>query len=184
MRFVANDQIPFGSSAQFGLQLLGARRHIEPKNEPVTLDKRIAGDRGFDLITGDGVKAEPEFLGHLILPLFDEVARRDDQAALEVATDQKLLDQQPSHDGFAGARIIGEQEAQGLSRQHLAIHRRDLVRQRLDLRRGDGEIRVKEVGEPYSIGLGRKPQQPAIGVKEVTPAGLYELEANLFATIE
>jgi hypothetical protein len=51
-------------------------------DEPVTLDKRIAGDRGFDLITCDRVEAEPELLGHLVLPLLDKVARRDDQAAL------------------------------------------------------------------------------------------------------
>ena len=38
------------------------------------------------------VQAKPEFLGHLLLPLFDETTWRDNQAAFQVAPDQKLLD--------------------------------------------------------------------------------------------
>src|SRR5436309_1627474 len=81
VRFVADDEIPLRSGAELSFQLLRARRHVEPEDEPITLDERIAGDRGLDLITRDGVEAEPELLGHLILPLLDKTARRDDQAA-------------------------------------------------------------------------------------------------------
>ena len=104
-------------------------------------------------------KREAELLGQLVLPLLDQAAGRDDQAALEVAADQQLLDQQPGHDRLAGAGIVGEQEAQRLARQHLAVDRRDLVRQRLDLRGADGQIGVEQVREADAVGLGREPQQ-------------------------
>jgi hypothetical protein len=156
---------------------------FEPEDEPITLDERIASDRGFDLIARNCIEAEAELLSHLVLPLLDKAARRDDEAALEVAPDQQFLDEQPGHDGLAGARIVGEQEAQRLSRQHLAINRRDLVRQCLDLRCGNGEIRVKKVGEPYSAGLGCEPEQTAVGIERVAPTRLAELEAGFLATI-
>ena len=129
-------------------------------------------------------KCEAELLGHLVLPLLDQAAGRDDQAALEVAADQQLLDQQPRHDRLAGAGIVGEQEAQRLARQHLAVDGRDLVRQRLDLRRADGEIGIEQVGEPDAVGLRRQPQQAAVGVEGVGPPGLDELEAAFLAAID
>ncbi len=148
-----------GRRLQLGLQLLGARGHVEAHDQAVALDEGVAGERGLDLVAGEDVEGEAELLGHLVLPLLDQAARRDDQAALEVAADQQLLDQQPGHDGLAGAGIVGEQEAQRLARQHLAVDGGDLVRQRLDLRRADGEVGVEQVGEPDAVGLRRQPQQ-------------------------
>jgi hypothetical protein len=40
------------------------------------------------------------------------------------------------------------------------------------------------VGEPYSIGLGREPEQTAIGIERMAPTRLDELETGLFAAIE
>jgi hypothetical protein len=75
--------------------------------------------------------------------MLDQASGRDDHAALEIAADEQLLDQQPGHDGLAGAGIVGEQEAQRLARQHLAVNGRDLVRQRFYLRGTDGEIGIE-----------------------------------------
>ena len=47
-----------------------------------------------------------------------------------------------------------------------------------------GKIQVKEVGEPYSIGLGRQPQQTAIGIEHVLPTRLDEFNTGLFAAVE
>ena len=49
------------------------------------------GYRGFDQVSGEDVEAEGEIVRHLLLPLLDETARRDDQAALKIAADQQLL---------------------------------------------------------------------------------------------
>ena len=173
-----------GRRLELRLQLVRARRHVEPHDQAVLLDERIAGDRGLDLVAGQKVEAEAELLGHLLLPLLDEAAGRDDQAALEVAADQQLLDQQPGHDGLAGAGIVGEQEAQRLARQHLAVDGGDLVRQRLDLRGADGEIGIEQVGEPDAVGLGRQPKKAAVGVEGVRAPGLDELERGLLAPID
>ena len=156
-----------GAACELRLQLVGTRRHVEPHDQPVLLDERIAGDRGFDLIAGQDVEAEAEFLGHLVLPLLDQTSGRDDQAALEIAADQQFLDEQSRHDGLAGAGIVGEQEAQRLARQHLAIDGRDLVRQRLDLGGADGEVGIEKIGEPDAVGFGREAQQAAVGVERV-----------------
>ena len=54
----------------------------------------------------------------LVLPLLGEAAGADDETTLQVAAGDQLLDEQARHDGLAGARIVGEQEAQRLTRQH------------------------------------------------------------------
>ena len=127
---------------------------------------------------------QAELLRQLVLPLLDEVAGRDDQAAVEIAADQQLLDQQPGHDRLAGAGIVGEQEPQRLARQHLAVDGRDLVRQRLDLRRADGEIRIEQVGKADAVRLGREAQQCAVGIEPVTRGRPRRDRAGLLAAIE
>ena len=118
-------------------------------------------------------KSRPNFSAQLVLPLLDQAARGDDQAALEVAADHQLLDEQPGHDGLAGAGIVGEQEAQRLARQHLAVDGRDLVRQRLDLRGADREVGVEEMGEPDAVSLGGEPEQVAVGIEGIArPASM------------
>jgi hypothetical protein len=75
--------------------------------------------------------------------LLDEAARRDDEAALKVTADDQLLDEEASHDSFAGARIIGQQEPQRLAWQHLAVDGSDLVRQRINPRAVDGKVGIE-----------------------------------------
>ena len=122
---------------------------------------------GFDLVAGQDVEAEAEFLGQLVLPLLDQTSGRDDEAALKIAADQELLDEQSRHDGLAGAWIVGEQEAQRLTRKHFAVNGRDLVRQRLDLGGADGEVGIEKIGQTDAIGFGGQPEQAAVGVEGV-----------------
>ena len=137
--------------------------------------------RSLDLVAGQDVEREAELLGHFVLPLLDEAARSNDQATFQVAPDQQLLDQQPRHDRLASARVVGEQEAQRLAWKHLAVDGGDLVRQRLDLRRGDRDVGVEEIGKTNAVRLGREAQQAAIGVEPIGPACLDELEADFLA---
>ena len=124
------------------------------------LDERIAGERASIWSRDRMSKREAELLGHLVLPLLDEAAGRDDQAAFEVAADQQFLDQQAGHDGLAGAGIVGEQEAQRLARQHFAVDGGDLVRQRFDLGGADGEIGIEQMRQ---AGCGKPRTQAARG---------------------
>ena len=125
-----------------------------------------------------------ELLGQLVLPLLDQAAGRDDEAALEVAADQQLLDQKPGHDGLAGAGIVGEQEAQRLARQHLAVDGGDLVRQRLDQRGRQRQVGIEQVGQPDALGLGREPEQVAIAAERPRPARSNQLERRLVAAVD
>ena len=91
------------------------------------------------------VEVEVEFLGQLILPLLNDAARRDDQATLHIATNHQLLDQEPGHDGLTRSRVVREQEAERLGRQHVTVNGGDLVRQRLDLGGVDRQVGVEQV---------------------------------------
>ncbi len=78
----------------------------------------------------------------LVLPLFGEAARANDQSVLKVAADDQLFDQKAGHDCLTRAGIVREEEAQRLARQHRLVHRPDLMRQRLDHRRVDRQDRI------------------------------------------
>ena len=99
---------------------------------------------GLDQRPREELEAEAELVEELVLPLLDQAARGDDQAALQVAAEDQLLDVEPGHDRLAGAGVVGEQEAQRCARQQLAVDRPDLVRQRLHVARRDREHRVEE----------------------------------------
>ena len=84
MGLVADDQVPFGGPGKPFLQVLVAGEHVEPGDQPVAVVEGIARARGLDHVAGENVELQIEFLAKLVLPLFDEAARRDDQAALQI----------------------------------------------------------------------------------------------------
>jgi hypothetical protein len=47
----------------------------------------------------------------LILPLLDQHARADNEAAVQVATDEELFDEESGHNGLAGAGVVGQEKA-------------------------------------------------------------------------
>ena len=102
----------------------------------------------------------------------------------EVAAGDQLLDEEPGHDGLAGAGVVGQQEAQRLAGQHRLVDRRDLVRQRLDQRGVDGEQRVEEVGQADAVGLGDEAEQGPVAVEAPRPAGDGDLEGRLAVAVE
>jgi hypothetical protein len=50
MSLVTDDKVPVRGGVQLGLQRLGSRRHVEPHDEAVAFDKRIAGNRELNLL--------------------------------------------------------------------------------------------------------------------------------------
>ena len=144
----------------------------------------VAGARRLDHVVGEDLEVEAELLGQLVLPLLGEAARADDEAALEVAADDQLLDEQARHDGLAGAGVVGEQEAQRLARQHRLVDRRDLVRQRLDDAGGDRDVGIEEVRQVDAVRLGDEAEELAVAVEAPGAAHLDELEARLVVAVE
>jgi hypothetical protein len=64
-----------------------------------------------EFVVGEDFEWQVESLVQLVLPLLDQTPGCDDQASLEIAPDQQLLDEKAGHDRLAGTRIVGEQEA-------------------------------------------------------------------------
>ena len=86
---------------------------------------RAASSLSFVRISKGGM--EPPYC--LVPPLFGEAARAHDQAPLEVPARDQLFDQEPGHDGLAGAGAIRQQESQW-RRGSIEVYGRDQVRQR------------------------------------------------------
>ena len=105
VRFVADDEIPAAiRRLQLLLHVLVARQLVEPGDDEVGFQEPIAGARRFQLVVGQDFERQMEAAVQLVLPLLGEAAGADDEAALEIAAGDQLLDQQPRHDGLAGAR--------------------------------------------------------------------------------
>ena len=185
VRLVADDEVPARvGRLQLLLHVLVARQLVEAGNDEVALQEPVAGPGGFELVVGEDLEGELEPAGQLVLPLFGEAARTDDQAALQVPAGDQLLDQETRHDGLAGARVVGEQEAQRLARQHRLVDGGDLMRQRVDDRRMDRQQRVEQVREADALGFGHEPDQGAVAVEAPRPPLGDDLEPVFVVAVE
>src|SRR5207247_133408 len=117
---------------QLRLSIFVPTELIEPADSQVGFGEGVTAARGLKPVVRENVEGQVKTPVQLVLPLLNEAARADDQAAVQVTADQQFLDEEASHDGLAGAGVVGQQEAQRLARQHLAINRGDLVWQRLN----------------------------------------------------
>ena len=116
-----------------------------------------------------------ELLLKLALPLEGEVGRADDQDAIGQAAKLQFADQQPGHDGFAGAGVIGEQETDAGELEQVVVNRLKLMRQRIDARDGKSEIGIEFVGDPKRVGLKPQPKQIAIAAYEQDGSWIFRL---------
>ena len=185
MGFVADDKVP---AAIRGLKLLLdvfiAGQLVQPRDDQIVFQKPVAGSGCFQLVIGQDVERKMEPAIQLILPLFGEAAGADDQTAMKIAARDQLLHEKAGHDGLAGTRVIGEQEAQRLARQHRLVDRRDLMRQRIDHRRMDGQDRIEQVGQADTLRLGDQPEESAFAVEAPGAALFDDLDARLVVAIE
>ena len=133
VRLVADDQVPTAfRDLELLLHVFVAREFVETGDDEVVFEEPVAGTRRFELVVGQDFERKLEAAVKFILPLLGQAAGADDEAALQVAAGDQFLDEQPGHDGLACTGIVGEQEAQRLTRKHGLVDGRDLVRQRLD----------------------------------------------------
>ncbi len=98
-------------------------------------------------------------------PLVGQVGGGDDQGALDQATELQFLDQQPAHDGLASARVVGDQEADAGLGEQVRVDRIHLVRQRIDLGHGNGEVRVVLEGQPDAVSFGGEAEVGGVAVE-------------------
>jgi hypothetical protein len=166
------------------LQGFGTRRHVEPHDKPAALDKGVPCDRGLHLLSRDNVEIEVEFLLEFVLPLFDQAPGRDDEATLQIASDNQLFDEKTRHDRLACTGVISEQEPQRMARQHVAVHRGDLMRQRVDFGGMNCEIGVEEMREPDALRFRPYLERFAVAIEAEGPTCLEKLQAGLIVTKE
>ena len=166
------------------LHVLVARELVEPGDDEVRFEKPVAGAGGFELVVGEDLEGQMEAAVELVLPLLGEAAGANDQATLQVAARNQLLDEQARHDRLAGAGIVGQQEAQRLARKHGLVYRGDLVRQRIDHRGVDRQHRIEEVRQLDAHRLGDQAEQRAVAVEAPRPALLHEIEPQLVVPVE
>ncbi len=181
---VDHDEIPVGVTEPFD-DVVAPSDLVDPCDEEVALGEDVAGVGRIEQVAGEHVEAQPELFGQLLFPLADETSGGDDEASLYIAADHELLDVETGHDRLAGARIVGQEEAQRLSRQHHAVDRFDLVRERVDLTRGERQVGVKEVGQVDAPGLGGQAEKVPVAVE--TPRSVRALgdgEGALVGAVE
>lgn len=180
---VEHHEIP-GFADDSILQLGVARQLVHPSDPEVPFDERVPGAGVVDVGAGEHVERQPELLVELVLPLLHQRPGGDDEAAAHVTAQHQLLDEQPSHDGLAGTRVVGEQEAQRLTRQHLLVHGADLVRQRFD-RRGEHRLhRIEEMGEADALRLRREAEEVAVGGEGELRRGRSDIEVLLLVPVQ
>ena len=154
MRLVAHDEIPAAiRNLQLLLNVFVARELIEARNHQVRLQEPVARTCSLQLVVRQDVEGQLEPAVQLILPLLGETAGTDDQTPLQIPARDQLLDEQPRHDRLAGARVIGEKKAKGLTGQHGFVDRGDLMGQGLDDRGVHGEHRVEEMRQADPLRL-------------------------------
>ncbi len=117
MRLVDDDEIPVGL-LELRLHVIVTGELVEAGDDEVLLGEGVSASGRLDRVAGDDVELESELLGELVLPLLHEAPRRNDQAAADITPDHELLDEEPGHDGLARTRIVREQEAKRLAREH------------------------------------------------------------------
>ena len=83
-------------------------------------------------VAADDFEVLAELVLHLPLPLEREIGGRDDKGPLHESTCLQLLEQQPGHDGFSGARVIGQEKADTRELQEVAVDGFELVGKRID----------------------------------------------------
>ena len=132
--------------------VLAAREMIEPVIRRVSPRTDCRYELTSIVSWSEISKWRPNFCHEFVLPLLHEAARGDHEAALDIAARSiSSLHEQSGHDRLAGAGVVGEEEPQRLPRQHLAVYRVDLVRQRLEVRCLHGKERVEQVGQRNSL---------------------------------
>ncbi len=177
---VDDGEVPVGRGEPL-LQVVVARQDVESGDHAVATAEGLPVHARPSGPTVRNLKVEPELLGELVLPLLDQRAGGDDEAPREVTAEQQLLDVEAGHDRLARAGLVGQQEAERALRQQLAVHGGDLVRQRLDRARRNGEHRVELRGHGQAPGPSHEHEQSAVAGELERPSSSRQPQPGLLA---
>src|SRR5262249_40635865 len=103
-----------------------------------------------------------ELLLELSLPLKSQIGRADNKEAFHQTPEFQLTDEQASHDGLPGTRVIGQEETHPGKLEQIIIDCLKLVWQWIDAGDGEPEVRVKLMGNTEHVGLEPQAQEAAV----------------------
>ena len=119
-------------------QPLDARRALErvdAGDEPVVLGEGVRLAVGDVALAAEHLEVEVEDLVQLAVPVVDEARGHDHQRAVQLAAACQFAQDQRRLDRLAEPDLVGDQEA-ARRRRRDAMRQHDLMRQQIDLRRG------------------------------------------------
>ena len=124
MGLVADDQVPVGL-LELGLDVLVAAELVEAADGQRVLGEPVAGPGRFQslslvMISNGRWNRRSSSSCHCSTRLPGQTIRQRCRSPRAISS----LMKQPGHDRLAGARVVGQQEAQRLAGQHLARRRR------------------------------------------------------------
>ncbi len=157
VRLVEDRQIVGGDAgAPQPVERRAAGQRVERDDDQVAVRpaERVAGA---GVGAGDDAEAEPEQRPQLPLPVADQTGGRRDDHPFDPSAQEHLAHGEAGHDGLAGARVVGEQEAERVLPEHPLVDRDALVRQRVDAGRlaGEGRVALVTVGQMQRLGDGQ-----------------------------
>src|SRR5262249_13406609 len=88
----------------------------------------------------------------------------------------QLTNEKPGHDGLACTSVVCEKKPNLRGFQEKVVDRFQLVRQRVDSRDREAEVRIELVGNPEGVGLDSESQELAVAV--VGQRGVLDLETS------
>lgn len=181
--FIHNNEVPV-RRFELRLQIFVAAELVETADDKIVFGEPVARSGGFDRVVRHDLESKAEALAELVLPLLDQVAGADDQGALQIAAGKQFLDEEAGHDRLTRAGVVGEQETQRLTREHLAVDRRDLMRVRIDERGVNGEMRIEEMRQVNPAGFRYQAEESAVAVESPGLAGRDGFEPRLVVAVE
>ena len=165
VRLVHDDEVPM-DLPQPGKDF-GPLRQIERRDHPIAFQPLVHAELVADVLALHHQELRVELLFQFALPLEGEVGRADDQDALGETPKLQLANEKARHDRLAGTGVVGQQEPHARELEQVVVDRLELMRQRIDARDREAEIRIELVGDAEGVCLKAEAEQSAVAVERM-----------------
>ena len=180
MRFIADNKVPSAiRGSELGLNVLIARKFVEPSNNKVVFHEPIARSSSLKLVIGKDLEGQLKTVKELILPLFGETTRTDNQAPLQVAPYDQLFYIEACHNSLASTGIIRQQKAEWLPWKHGFVDSGNLMREWFDKGSMNCKYWIEQMRKTNTVGLGNQLEEIAVTIKAPWPAAFDNLQSWL-----
>ena len=178
---VEDDQVPAGGE-EFFLERAGplflaiaaefaSGELVEADNEFVGVLEGVGAGSGIVDRPREDAELQAELLEEFVPPLLNKTAGGHDEHPRGVGPHDEFADVEARHDRLAGARVVGEDVPQRLPGQERLVDGRDLMGQRVYVRRVDCHHGVEQEGQVDPLRLTGELEGVGIAVEGPGPLG-------------